>query len=198
MGWALKLTVVGLFLLWMTSFFVGFFTMERFPVKLATVLYEVGTTWLIAFLYLLIAFMVIDIATLCHLLPKDIFKDSAVGLLSMVGLIAILLVGGAFQYHHKYREELTLETDKKIEKPLTIFMASDLHIGYHTYLSIVSLLPDLHRCQTEMLFYISAEEGVVGESKPVADLLDTIVCLLKIVADVFQHVFRYPFVGGFA
>ncbi len=131
MGWALKLTVVGLFLLWMTSFFVGFFTMERFPVKVATVLYEVGTTWLIAFLYLLIAFMVIDIATLCHLLPKDIFKDSAVGLLSMVGLIAILLVGGAFQYHHKYREELTLETDKKIEKPLTIFMASDLHIGYH-------------------------------------------------------------------
>ena len=131
MGWALKLTVVGLFLLWMTSFFVGFFTMERFPVKVATVLYEVGTTWLIAFLYLLIVFMLIDIATLCHLLPKDIFKDNAVGLLSMVGLIAILLVGGAFQYHHKYREELTLETDKKIEKPLTIVMASDLHIGYH-------------------------------------------------------------------
>lgn len=131
MGWPLKLTIVGLFLLWMASFFVGFFALERFPIKVATVWYEVGNTWLIAFLYLLIVFFVADIASLCHLLPKSVLKDSLTGLLAAFAIVAILLALGGFQYHHKYREELTITTTKPIEKPLTIVLASDLHIGYH-------------------------------------------------------------------
>lgn len=131
MGWSMKLTVTGLFLLWMASFFVGFFTMERFPVKVATVLYEVGTTWLIVFLYLLIIFILSDVASLCHLLPKSFLKDSLAGLLTVFGVMIIVMTLGAFQYHHKYREEITINTTKPIEKPLTIVLASDLHIGYH-------------------------------------------------------------------
>ena len=131
MGWPVKLTVTGLFLLWMASFFVGFFTMERFPVKIATVLYETGTTWLIVFLYLLIIFILADVASLCHLLPKAFLKDSLAGLLTVFGIVTIVMVLGGIQYHHKYREEMTLNTTKPIEKPLTIVLASDLHIGYH-------------------------------------------------------------------
>lgn len=131
MGWPLKLTVTGLFLLWMASFFVGFFTMERFPVKVATVLYEAGTTWLIVFLYLLIIFILADVASLCHLLPKAFLKDSLAGLLTVFGIVTIVMVLGGIQYHHKYREEITINTTKPIEKPLTIVLASDLHIGYH-------------------------------------------------------------------
>lgn len=131
MGWPMKLTVTGLFLLWMASFFVGFFTMERFPVKVATVLYEVGTTWLIVFLYLLIIFILSDVASLLHLLPKSFLKDNIAGLLTVFGIMIIVMMLGAFQYHHKYREEITINTTKAIEKPLTIVLASDLHIGYH-------------------------------------------------------------------
>ena len=131
MGWPVKLTVTGLFLLWMACFFVGFFTMERFPVKIATVLYETGTTWLIVFLYLLIIFILADVASLCHLLPKAFLKDSLAGLLTVFGIVTIVMVLGGIQYHHKYREEITLNTTKPIEKPLTIVLASDLHIGYH-------------------------------------------------------------------
>lgn len=131
MGWPMKLTVTGLFFLWMASFFVGFFTMERFPVKVATVLYEVGTTWLIVFLYLLIIFILSDVASLLHLLPKSFLKDNIAGLLTVFGVMIIVMMLGAFQYHHKYREEITINTTKPIEKPLTIVLASDLHIGYH-------------------------------------------------------------------
>ena len=63
-GWPLKTTVLGLFLVWMASTFVGFAFMERIPVSTASVLYQVGCTWLIAFLYLVIVFLVVDIATL--------------------------------------------------------------------------------------------------------------------------------------
>lgn len=131
MGWSLKLTVVCLFLLWMLSFFVGFFVTERIPVKLAVVCYEVGNTWLIAFLYLFLIFLLADIASLCHLLPKAFLKESGVGLLSVLAIVALVMVLGGFHYHHKYREELTLHTSKPLEKPLTIVLASDLHIGYH-------------------------------------------------------------------
>ena len=111
--------------------FAGFAYTERVPVKFATILYEVGNTWMIAFLYLLIVFLLADIASLCHLLPKTLLKDSAAGLLGAVGIVALVMTLGAIHYPHKYREELTLETDKPLEKPLTIVLASDLHIGYH-------------------------------------------------------------------
>ena len=130
-GWPFKVTVVGLFLLWMASFFIGFFVTEHIPVKAATIFYEVGNTWIIVFLYLLIVFLLADVAALCHLLPRTFLKDSTAGLLSVIGIVTIIMVLGAFQYHDKCREELTLTTTKPIEKPLTIVLASDLHIGYH-------------------------------------------------------------------
>ena len=128
-GW--KMVVTGLFVLWMASMFVGFACLERVPVKAACALYEVGNTWMIAFLYLLLVFLVADLASLCHLLPKSFLKDSAAGLISAIGIVALIMTLGAIHYHHKYREELTIATEKPLEKPLTIVLASDLHIGYH-------------------------------------------------------------------
>ena len=130
-GWPLKLAVMGVFLLWFISFFVGFFVTERVPIGVATVFYEVGNTWLIAFLYLFLIFLVADIALLCHLLPKVYLKNSGVGLLTIVGFVTLVMVLGGMQYHYKHREEMTLTTAKPLEKPLTIVLASDLHIGYH-------------------------------------------------------------------
>ena len=128
-GW--KWVVTGLFLLWMAGMFVGFACLERVPLKAAAGLYEAGNTWMIAFLYLLLVFLAADLASLCHLLPKTLLKDSAAGLLSVVGIVALILAAGAIHYPHKYREELTIETEKPLEKPLTIVLASDLHVGYH-------------------------------------------------------------------
>ena len=128
-GW--KPWTVSVFVLWMVSLFAGFAINDKIPMAAASALYEVGNTWLIAFLYLLIIFLVADIATLCHLLPKTFLKDSVAGLGTVLGILALILTLGGFHYHHKYREEMTIVTDKPLEKPLTVVLASDLHIGYH-------------------------------------------------------------------
>ena len=128
-GW--KWVSLGVFVLWMASLFVGYAINDRIPMGAASVLYEVGNTWLIAFLYLLLIFIVADVAVLCHLLPKTLLKDSIVGLGTVLGLLAVILTLGGIHYHHKYREEQTITTAKPLEKPLTIVLASDLHIGYH-------------------------------------------------------------------
>ena len=49
-----------------------------------------------------------------------------------------------------------------------------------------------------MVFNVFAEEGRVGESEAVADLLDAHVGLLQTVADVFEHLFGDPLVGSLA
>ncbi|MBQ6956090.1 MAG: metallophosphoesterase [Bacteroidales bacterium] len=126
-----KWVAVAAFALWAATFFVGFALMERLPVSVSTVVYEVGNTWLIAFLYLLLLFVVADIASVCHIVPKTFLKDSAAGLVTSVGIVAAVMTAGVFHYHHKYREEMTIVTDKPLDKPLTVVMASDLHVGYH-------------------------------------------------------------------
>ncbi len=128
-GW--KWVSVSVFVLWMASLFVGFAINDRIPMGAASVLYEVGNTWLIAFLYLLLIFIVADVAMLCHIVPKTFLKDSVAGLGTVVGILAVILTLGGIHYHHKYREEQTITTTKPLEKPLTIVLASDLHIGYH-------------------------------------------------------------------
>jgi hypothetical protein len=47
-----------------------------------------------------------------------------------------------------------------------------------------------------MLFHVFPEEGGIGETELVADLLDAVVGLLQVVADVLNDMFRYPFVSG--
>ena len=165
-GW--KLAVTGLFVLWMATMFAGFACTERVPVKVATVLYEVGNTWMIAFLYLLLVFIVADIASLCHLLPKTLLKDSAAGLLGTTGIVALILTLGAIHYPHKYREELTLETDKPLAKPLTIGLASDLHIGYHNRRSELARWIDLLNAEHADMILI-AGDIIDGSMRPLLE-----------------------------
>ena len=128
-GWPLKCVATAVFVLWMASEFAGFALMEKVPVKWATVWYEVGNTWLVAFLYLLILFILADLASIFIHIPY--LKDSAAGLGMVLGVVALLITFGGLHYHHKYREELTIVTEKPLDKPLTVVLASDLHVGYH-------------------------------------------------------------------
>ena len=129
-GWPVKLVAVGFFLLWMAFAFANIWLSEKVSVKTASVLTDVGDPWLIAFFYLLIVFVSADILCLCKVLPKTCLSGSSVGFWGAIGLVAVLLVSGGIHYRHKYREELTIHTDKPLDKPLTVVLASDLHVGY--------------------------------------------------------------------
>ncbi|MCR5708870.1 MAG: metallophosphoesterase [Bacteroidales bacterium] len=142
-GWPGKLSVAALFVLWFLAFVAGIGFSERFSIGTATVLYEVGAPWLIAFLYLFIFFVVADIATVFRLIPKELLKDSIAGSVFASALVTVLLVAGNTHYRHKYREELTIRTEKTLERPLTLVLASDLHIGYHNRRSELARWVDL-------------------------------------------------------
>ena len=104
---------------------------DRMPIGLAAVTYEIGTSWMIFFAYALFIFLVLWSGRILHIVPAGLLRDSWTGTAVVLGLLAAILVYGNIHYHHKYREELDIVTDKPLERPLTIVLASDLHVGYH-------------------------------------------------------------------
>ena len=156
-GWPLRLIIVGLFLIWMASFFIGFAFTEKIPLKPAIPLYEIGNTWLIAFLYLALIFIILDLSSMLKVIPKGFMKDSWAVLGSIAGAVGLVLVLGGIHYHHKYREEITVETSKPLERPLTIVLASDLHLGYHNRKAELGRWIDLFNAENPDLILIGGD-----------------------------------------
>ncbi len=129
--WA-KWMVVGLMVASLLMMFAGFMgVFDRMPLWLASSCYNISTSWLIVFLYLLIAFVLLDVGRLCHLVPKEWLYCNAWTAGAVTAVIAGLLVYGNIHYNNKVREPLSLTTAKHISKPVKVVMVSDLHLGYH-------------------------------------------------------------------
>lgn len=124
--------VVVMFVLAFLTIFLNFSrTIDRMPLSLATVVYEVGNSSIFILLYLVMLFLLLDVGRLLHFVPRWIMHDN----FATFGIIILLMVGifgyGSLNYAHKVRRALTLTTSKPIERPQKIVMLSDLHLGYH-------------------------------------------------------------------
>ena len=129
--WAKVITIL-LMIGALAMLFTGIFgTFNKMPLDMASIAYDVSTSWLIVFLYLLLIFIVLDLGRLVHLVPKEWLHDNAWTSGVITAVIAGLMVYGNIHYHNKVREPLTLSTSKKMSKPMKVVMLSDLHLGYH-------------------------------------------------------------------
>lgn len=129
--WRWTVVTVGI-LLCMTMFLNFSRTIDRMPLGLATLTYEIGTSAIFVLLYLVITFLALDIARLVHLLPRSALYNNGYMSLAVLAFIIGVFVYGNIHYYNKVRQPLTLETEKMVGKrPLRIVMMSDLHLGYH-------------------------------------------------------------------
>lgn len=60
---------------------------ENVPIKVATIVYEVGNSMLFILLYLVILFAVADIAVVCHLLPKHYLYNNWISAVAVTVLL---------------------------------------------------------------------------------------------------------------
>jgi predicted MPP superfamily phosphohydrolase len=114
-------------------FFAAMFFGNSMPVKLTSVLYRIGTSWLIIFLYLFLIFLFIDLIRLTHIVNIERFMiNNWYGLGALVLVISTLLIAGNITYHRKKRVELNIEIPKSVNTHdnLKILLISDLHLGY--------------------------------------------------------------------
>ena len=116
------------FLVMFFNFFVG---LDRLPMVLSEILYEVGFSSIFIMLYLVILFAVLDLGKVCHIFPRSLLYNSVGGSIFIFIIIFGLFFYGNLHYNKKYRQPIALVTSKKLNKPLKIVMLSDLHLGYH-------------------------------------------------------------------
>lgn len=107
------------------------FKSDSLPLGVATAMYEIGNSWLVIMFYLLMAFLVLDIGRLVHLVPATWLKGNAITSLVLTGIMLVTFIAGNIHYHNKQRQEINLTTEKHLEHPLKIVMLSDLHAGFH-------------------------------------------------------------------
>ena len=129
-SWA-KVVVVMLMVFAFLLLFVGFSRHVHLSMPLATVVYEIGTSWLIILLYLFMAFLLLDIGRWVHLVPATFLKNSWSGTLAVTAFMFIIFLYGNIHYHQKVRQPLTLTTGKTLRREMKVVMLSDLHLGYH-------------------------------------------------------------------
>lgn len=128
----LRLLIVGLMAIAFVSFFVALSgALDHMPMAPATVFYEVGTSWLMILLYLGLLFLLLDLGRAVGLVPRSWLHANACASLSVAVLMLAVFGYGNWHYEHKVRVPLDLKSPKAPERPLTIVMASDLHLGYH-------------------------------------------------------------------
>ena len=152
----------GLFALLYLGCFLLFFVRYVFrngepPLWLGTATYLISTSWMIFFVYALLLFAALWLGRAVGLVPAGFLKDSAAGSCTVIGIITVLLTYGYFHYQHKYREVIDIQTDKPLEKPLTLVLASDLHVGYHNRKAELGRWCDLFNRENPDLILIAGD-----------------------------------------
>ena len=120
------------FALFVLNFVIG---LDRVPLPLARVMYDVGNSSLIILLYLFMLFLALDVVALVlHFVRPsggNFLRDSLPGTLCVLGFMVALFTYANIHYHHKVRVPMEIDTKGKVTRPLKLVLMSDLHLGYH-------------------------------------------------------------------
>lgn len=129
----LKSVVVAVCAIAFLSFFPVFFRYtDKLPLNTASLLYEIGTSSIFIMLYLLMLFLLADIACICHVMPKGLLHSNIYSSFAVLAIITAVFVYGNINYNNKKRVELPLVTEKNLGKDsCRIVLMSDLHLGYN-------------------------------------------------------------------
>ena len=142
------------------------FKSDNVPLWMATSMYEIGNSWLIIMFYLLMAFLVLDIGRVVHLVPASWLHENMITTVVLTGVMLITFIGGNIHYNNKQRQEINLTTDKHLERPLKIVMLSDIHAGFHNRRAEVGRWVDMINNEHADLILI-AGDMIDGNVRPI-------------------------------
>ena len=126
-------TAVGIALACFLTMFLGFSgAIEKMPLDMATVFYEIGNSAIFVLLYLVMIFLVLDLGRAVHLIPKAWLTGNGHTSAGVLALMLAIFGYGNLHYYNKVRQPLEIKTDKAVSAKTTkIVLLSDLHLGYH-------------------------------------------------------------------
>ena len=135
--WVVVLLMTACFALFILNFVIG---LDRVPLTLARVMYNVGNSTLFILLYLFMLFLALDVVALVlHFARPSVgedmrmgfLRDSLPGTLCVLGFMVALFTYANLHYLNKVRVPMEIDTNGKVTRPLKLVLMSDLHLGYH-------------------------------------------------------------------
>ena len=192
--WA-KWVLVGLGLLCFALEFVGFTPlMNRLPLDIASAIYNIGNKTLIILFYLMMTFLLLDLGRLLHIVPRTMLHDNLPTSIGIAVLMSALFVCAGIHYRHKQRVAIDLDSNGRIGQPLTLVMASDLHIGYHNRRSDLARWVDLINAEKPDLVLIAGD--IIDYSfRPVIEE-DMAAEFRRIKAPVYACLGNHEYIAG--
>ena len=130
--------------------------LDRLPFSLATALYEIGTSWIFIFLYLLLAFAVLDLGRLLHIVPSSVLVNNVVSTVLLTVVMLSVFVYGNMNYNSKHRESFSVETAKAVDGK-RIVLVSDLHLGYNNHRKEFSRWVDMINAENPDLVLVAGD-----------------------------------------
>jgi len=115
------------------SMFAALMLGNKLPSAVTSFLYTLGTSWFFIMFYLLMAFLLMDLLRLTHLVPVGKFMFASwTGFGILAAVMVVIFTAGYLNYQNKKRVELDIELPQgqSVGKPLKIVALSDLHLGY--------------------------------------------------------------------
>ena len=192
--WA-KWVLVGLGVLCFALEFVGFTPlMNRLPLDIASAIYNIGNKTLIILFYLMMTFLLLDLGRLLHIVPRTMLHDNLPTSIGIAVLMSVLFVCAGIHYRHKQRVAIDLDSNGRIGQPLTLVMASDLHIGYHNRRSDLARWVDLINAEKPDLVLIAGD--IIDYSfRPVIEE-DMAAEFRRIKAPVYACLGNHEYIAG--
>jgi len=138
-GWQGRVWAIIIFWLLAGSFIVARFMERAYPCDFTEVMTWIGSFWLGAMVYFVLAALLVDFARLVnHFIPffpqvfyADYQKTKLIALVITTGLVFLTVTAGFINARNPVITLLDLNIAKKIQgsKTLKIAMASDIHLG---------------------------------------------------------------------
>ena len=128
--WKLTAIAVGILCFLMLFLDLGG-KLDKMPLPMARILYEIGTSSIIVLLYLVMLFLVLDLGRLVGVIPHAWLHGNGVTAVAILGFIVTIFLCGNIHYYNKVRVPIILETQKPLPHDYKMVMLSDLHLGFH-------------------------------------------------------------------
>lgn len=190
-----KSAVVAVCVLAFSTLFLNFsHAIDRFPMWLARVCYEVGNTSVFVLLYLVILFLLMDLGRLLHIVPKTVLYANWYTAAAVTVLMVAVFAAGYANYMHKARHSVALPTAKVKAKGVKLVMMSDLHLGYHNNRKELARWVDMVNAERPDIVLL-AGDVVDGSLRPLREE-DMAAELRRIKAPVYACLGNHEYYAG--
>ena len=141
---------------------------DGMPLCVARTAYEVGTSSIFIFLYLVMIFLLLDLGRLSHIVPRAFVYNNGYTALAIFVLVLGVFLYGNLHYSNKIRVSLELKSHKPLPREYKIVMASDLHIGYHNPRKELARWVDIINAENPD-FILIAGDIIDGSMRPIIE-----------------------------